>query len=157
MNVSAEDKATGREQKITITASSGLSDDEVERMVEEAEQFAAEDATRKDEIEVRNTADSVAYSADKFVSDYGDKLPDDAKSETEQMAQSLREALAGEDLDRISSESAALTQHIQGLGAQMYEQEEQEAQAASEEEGDFSSDDGGDTPDDVVEGEVVEP
>jgi molecular chaperone DnaK len=151
MNVSAQDKATGREQKITITASSGLADEEIERMVKESEQFAAEDQSRKEEIEVRNNADQAAYTADKFVRDYAEQLPDDAKQQTEEKVQSLREALAGTDLDRIRSETDEMMQHIQTLGAQMYE-----AQADTETDAPPSGDEGV-SGDDVVEGEVVEP
>jgi len=150
MNVSAQDKATGREQKITITASSGLAEEEIEKMVAEAEKHAAEDSARKDEVELRNAADSTAHSAESFVREYGEKLSDDVKQDTLAKAESLREALEGSDLDRIRTETEALALHIQGLGAQMYE-----AQAGEVPQGPG----GPEAPagDDVVEGEVVEP
>src|SRR5712671_1979846 len=87
VNVSAKDKGTGREQKITITASSGLSKDEVERMVKESEQHAAEDQQRKDEVETRNNADSLAYQGERMLKDMGDKLEAEDKTSIEEKVQ----------------------------------------------------------------------
>ncbi len=95
LNVSAKDKATGREQKITITAGSGLSKDEVEKLQREAEMHAAEDKARREEIEMRNTADSLAYSAEKTLRDNADKVPADLKTEVEGKVAAVRTALAG--------------------------------------------------------------
>src|SRR5690554_2411921 len=92
INVSAQDKATGREQKITITASSGLTEEEIERMVKDAEQHAAEDARRKEEAEVRNQADSAVFAAEKFIRDYADRLPEDAKKQTQERVDAVRKA-----------------------------------------------------------------
>src|SRR5690606_35964607 len=83
LNVSAKDKASGKEQKITITAGSGLSDDEVDRMVKEAEAHANEDARRKESVEVRNQAEQTLFAAEKFLKEYGDKVPQEAKDETQ--------------------------------------------------------------------------
>ena len=130
LHVSAQDKATGREQKITITASSGLSKDEVERLVREAEQHAAQDRKRKEEVELRNQADSLAYSADKTLRDLGDKVPGNLRSEIESQASALREALKGTDIDAIRRRSQQLSEALQRLGASMY-QTQGEAQGQS--------------------------
>ncbi len=98
LHVSAQDKATGREQKITITASSGLSQEEIDRMVREAEQHAAQDAIRKEEIEKRNLADSTAYSAEKSLRELGDKVPADVKADIEGKIQAVLDALKGSDV-----------------------------------------------------------
>ncbi len=122
LNVSAMDKASGRQQKITITAGSGLREEEVERMVKEAEKHAAEDAKRKETAEVKNQAESTIFSAEKLLRDYGDKLPEDAKTRTNELIEALRLAEGGDDVDAIRSASDALTQHIQTLGGSMYQQ-----------------------------------
>ena len=101
LHVSAQDKATGREQSITITASSGLSKDEVERMVKDAERFRQEDQKRREEVEARNNADSLVYQAEKLLNEQGDKMPGDVKSEVEAKIAACRSALEGQDLDRI--------------------------------------------------------
>lgn len=122
LNVSAEDKATGREQHITITASSGLTEEEIKRMVDEAKTHEAEDRRRKDEIEARNYADQAAYTADKTLRDLGDKVPADVRSDVEAKAAALREALKGQDVDLIRRKTQELTESMQRIGAAMYEQ-----------------------------------
>ncbi len=122
LNVSARDKATGREQKITITASSGLTEAEIQRMVKEAEQHAAEDAQRREAAEAKNQAESTIFAAEKLLRDYGDKLPEDAKAETQTKIEAVRQAEQGGSLQAIRSATEALSQHIQTLGARMYEQ-----------------------------------
>ncbi len=122
LNVSARDKATGREQKITITASSGLTEAEIQRMVKEAEQHAAEDAQRREAAEAKNQAESTVFAAEKLLRDYGDKLPEDAKAETQTKIEAVRQAEQGGSLQAIRSATEALSQHIQTLGARMYEQ-----------------------------------
>ncbi|MFW5708943.1 MAG: molecular chaperone DnaK [Chloroflexota bacterium] len=124
LNVSAKDKATGKEQKITITASSGLSDDEIERMVKDAESHAAEDARRKELIDVKNQADSAIFSAEKLLRDFDDRLPEDAKAQTNEHIEAVRKAMEADDIDQIKSATEALTVHIQQLGGQMYQQED---------------------------------
>ncbi|MDX1991017.1 MAG: molecular chaperone DnaK [bacterium] len=121
LNVSAMDKATGRQQKITITASSGLRDEEIDRMIKEAEQHAAEDAHRKEIAEIKNQAESAIFSAEKLIREHGDKLPEDAKRRTNELVEAVRLAQNGEDLDAIRNATDALTQHLQGLGAAMYQ------------------------------------
>ena len=122
LNVSARDKGTGKEQKITITASSGLSKEEVERMKREAESFAAEDAKRKEEVEIRNSADSLAYTAEKTLRDYGDKIPADVKQEIESKIAALKSTLQGKDVNSIRTSMQELSQAMQKVGASIYQQ-----------------------------------
>lgn len=122
LNVSARDKATGREQKITITASSGLSDAEIDKMVQEAEKHAAEDAKRKEEAELKNQAETSILTAEQFVRDYGDRLPEDAKKQTQEHIDAVRAAEESADADKIRAAVEALNQHIQTLGGKLYEQ-----------------------------------
>jgi molecular chaperone DnaK len=122
LHVSAQDKATGREQKITITASSGLSQSEVERMVKEAEGHAAEDRARKEEVELRNQADTMAYQAEKTLRELGDKVPGDLKSQVEGKVKAVRDALNGTQVDAIRRASDELSQLLQQVGQQAYQQ-----------------------------------
>ncbi len=125
LNVSARDKGTGKEQKITITASSGLSKEEVEKMKRDAEGYAAEDAKRKEQAELRNSADSLAYTAEKTLRDYADKIPADVKQEMEGKIANVRTALQGEDVNSIRSSMQELSQAMQKVGASVYQQPEQ--------------------------------
>jgi len=122
LNVSAQDKATGREQQITITASSGLMEEEVERMVKEAEQFAAEDRQRKERVEARNMADSMIYQAEKILREQGDKVPANVKSEVESKISSLRAILDSGSTDELKNKAQELGMALQQIGAAMYEQ-----------------------------------
>ncbi len=122
LKVTAMDKATNRSQHITITASSGLNKDEVEKMRREAEAHAEEDKHRKDLIEARNNADNMVYGAEKTLRDYSDKIPADKKSQTEEKVGALKEALNSDDLERIRKATDELSQVVQQLGASMYQQ-----------------------------------
>jgi molecular chaperone DnaK len=122
LHVNAEDKATGREQKITITASSGLSKDEVDNMVKDAERFAEQDRERKEEVEARNSADSLVYSAEKTLRELGDKVPGDVRGEVEGKIAAVRSALQGQDVERIRSTTQELSMSMQSIGASMYQQ-----------------------------------
>ncbi len=122
LNVSAADKATGREQKITITASSGLSESEIERMVKEAEAHASEDAQRREAAELHNRAEGTIFSAEKLLRDFDEKLPEDAKTETREKIDAVRKAQESADAAQIESTMEMLAQHIQTLGGRMYEQ-----------------------------------
>src|SRR5262249_54433246 len=102
LNVSAKDQATGKQQAITITASSGLTKDDIDRMVGEAESHAEEDKRRRQEIEVKNEADSLAYNVERQLGEHGDKIPAADKSAMEEGIKEVREALKGEDLERIT-------------------------------------------------------
>ncbi len=122
LNVTAREKATGREQKITITATSGLSKEEVERMVREAELHAQEDQQRKEEIETRNRADSLAYQAERTLRDVGEKIPASLRSEVEDKIRTVRDALAGGDLTRVRTASEDLERTMQRIGQEVYSQ-----------------------------------
>ncbi|MBL8077435.1 MAG: molecular chaperone DnaK [Anaerolineales bacterium] len=149
LKVSAQDKATGRSQHITITASSGLSDKEVEQMRKDAEAHADEDRKRKEMIEARNNADNTAYAAEKALREFGDKVPADVKSDIETKVAEVKSVAQGEDLDKIKAATEALGQAIQKIGASVYEQ----GQAAGGGEAGSSSNEAGP---DVVDGEVKE-
>ncbi|TME11787.1 MAG: molecular chaperone DnaK [Chloroflexi bacterium] len=122
LNVTARDKATGREQKITITASSGLSKEEVERMVREAELHAQEDRQREEEIETRNRADSLAYQAERTLKDVGEKLSPGLRTEVEDKVKAVRDALAGNDLTRVRTAAGDLESTMQRIGQEIYSQ-----------------------------------
>ncbi|MBI4759269.1 MAG: molecular chaperone DnaK [Chloroflexi bacterium] len=122
LNVSAKDKGTGREQRITITASSGLSKDEVERMVKEAEMHAAEDSKKRESIEIRNQADSLAYSAERTLREHGDKVPSELKSQIEGKIAAVRSALQGTDNQYIQRTMQELSEAMQKIGAAVYGQ-----------------------------------
>ena len=122
LSVSARDKGTGKEQKITITASSGLDKAEVERMKRDAEGYAAEDAKRKEEAELRNSADSLAYTAEKTLRDYADRVPADVKQEIEGKIANVRTQLQGKDVNSIRSSMEELSQAMQKVGASVYQQ-----------------------------------
>ena len=124
LNVSAKDMGTGKEQKITITASSGLEKDEVERMVREAEANAEQDRQRKDEVETRNNADSLAYAAEKMLKDNEDKVPAELKSEVEGKIAQVRSALQSGDAAQIKRASDELNESMQKVGAAVYSQQQ---------------------------------
>ncbi len=122
LNVSAKDLATGKEQKITITASTKLSDNEKERMVKEAEQFAEEDKKRRKEVEVRNAADSLLYTAEKTKTDLGDKIGKEQIEKIDKAAAELKETVSGKDVDKIKTKSEELTKVLQEVGTVVYQQ-----------------------------------
>ncbi|MGN0890665.1 MAG: molecular chaperone DnaK [Candidatus Spyradenecus sp.] len=122
LNVTAKDKGTGKEQKITITASSGLSKDEIEKMRQDAERYAKEDEERKAAVETRNQAEQIAYQAEKMLKENGDKVPADAKAKIEGAVSELKEALKGTDTAAIKAKQEALMQVLQTAGAAMYQQ-----------------------------------
>ncbi len=123
LSVGAKDKGTGREQKITITASSGLSKDEVEKMTRDAEAHAADDTRKKEGIEARNTADNLVYQAEKVMREHGDKVPADLKSQIEGKIAAVRSAMQGDDTARIRSTVQELTETMQKIGASVYQQQ----------------------------------
>jgi molecular chaperone DnaK len=153
LNVNAKDKATGREQAMQIIPSSGLSDSEIDRMVDEAEKHAADDTTRKDSVEARNMADSAVYSAEKFLSENGDKLPEASKASVQSQIDATKAALGGDDTEAIKTTSSQLQAVMQEAGASLYQQQQAgpapdaEGQPGPETDDDHSSDE------DVIEGE----
>jgi molecular chaperone DnaK len=132
LNVSAKDLATGKEQKITITAPHKLSKEEIEKKIKEAERFAEEDKKRREEAELRNEADSLIYTSEKTLSELGDKVSKENKEKVEKAAEALKEALKGEDLADIKNKLEELRKAVQEVGAAVYQQVQQEAQKAKE-------------------------
>jgi molecular chaperone DnaK len=157
LNVTAADKATGRSTHITITASSGLSEAEIEKMRKEAEANAETDRKRKDLIEVKNRADNTIYTAEKSLKDLGDKVLADVKQQTEDGVKKLREVLSGEDVEAIRRETDALGEVIQKIGSSVYQQPASEPPKAEDDTNSTppptDKQDGGTSGDDVVDGE----
>ena len=159
LNVTAKDKATGKEQSVQITASTNLSSDEVERLVQEAKQHEAEDKRQRDLVEARNNADTLIYSTEKALSDLGDKVPATDRGQIEQVIEDLKQAKDTEDIDRIRSLMETLQQASHALTQQMYQQGE--AQPGPDMGGPGpdmgggapEGDGGGEGEEDVVEGE----
>jgi molecular chaperone DnaK len=123
LSVKAHDKGTGKEQKITITASSGLSREEIENMQREAEAHAAEDSKRKEEIEARNTADTLAYTAEKTLREQKEKIPSELNQEVEGKIATVRSALQGSDIDALRQATQELNESLQKVGAAIYQQQ----------------------------------
>ena len=129
INVTAKDKGTGKEQAITITSSTKLSDEEIEQKVKEAEMNAEADAKRQEEIEIRNNADSLIYTSEKTLDELKDQVSEDEKTKVEGLVAELRELIAGDDVDAIKAKSDELSNVIQEIGAKVYQQAQAEAQA----------------------------
>jgi molecular chaperone DnaK len=153
LNVGATDKATGRSQHITITASSGLSEDEVSKMRQEAETHAGEDRKRRDLVEARNAGDNAAYSAEKALREGGDKIAAPTRTNVEARIQAVRKALESDDVAAIRQATNDLLQAMQAIGAAMYEGGSVGGGAPPEEPPQGG---GGANPDDVVDGEFKE-
>ncbi len=152
LKVTAIDKATGRSQNITITASSGLSEAEIERMRKEAEAHAEEDRRRKELIEARNTADNAIYTAEKALRDLGDKVPADVKAKVEEQVAKVRNAMNTDNTQEIKRETEALFQVIQQIGAAAYQTSGPQSGAPSEGQAEPGSQSQGGE-EDVVDGE----
>ena len=131
LNVNAKDLGTGKEQKITITASSGLSEEDIEKMKQDAESHAEDDKKRREEVDLRNNADNLAYQTEKMLKDNGDKIPDDKKSAVESANNELKEALKGTAADAIKAATEKLQQVVQDASQDIYKAA-QEAQAAGQ-------------------------
>jgi len=153
VQVSARDKGTGKEQKITISGGSSLSKEDIERMVQDAKAHAAEDRRRREAAETRNQAESLAYSVDKLIKDNEDKLPSDVKNEVQADVDALKSALAGEDDDAVKSAFERLSQSQGKLGEAIYAQQQSgdTPSAGQEPSAESSSSD-----EDVVDAEVVD-
>jgi len=152
LKVTAQDKATGRSQHITITASSGLSESEVDKMRKDAEVHAEEDRKRRELIEVRNSADNTVYAAEKALREFGDKVPAETRSEVESKVTEVKNVVSGEDVAAIKSATEALGLSIQKIGASVYEGQGVPADGAGEPDTNPNPEAGPD----VVEGEVKE-
>ncbi len=129
VNVSAKDLGTGKEQHITLTASSNLSDEDIKKKVQEAEQFSKEDETKKEKVEARNNADALIYQTDKAVKDLGDKVTEEEKTEIEEKKEELKKALESDNVEEIKAKSEALSQAFYKVSEKMYQQAAQEQQA----------------------------
>lgn len=129
LHVSAKDLGTGKEQKISITGSSGLSKEEVEKMRQDAEKFAEEDKLAKEKIETRNQADNAAYSAEKMIKDMGDKLPEEKKKEIEELVAKVRTAITGDKHDEIKAALDTLNEKMQAFSEDLYRNASQKASA----------------------------
>jgi molecular chaperone DnaK len=150
LNVGAKDLGTGKEQSIVITASSGLSDEEIEKMVKDAELHASEDQQKREMIEVRNQADGLVYTTDKALKEHGDKVDEETKKGIETALEELKTAMEGEDSEAIKSKTEALATASQKLGEVMYQQAQSEAEAGD------SSAESEEKQDDVVDAEFEE-
>jgi len=148
LNVSAKDKATGREQKIVIKASSGLSDKEIDRMVQDAETHAEEDRKFRELVDVRNQADALVHSSEKALSDLGDKVQPEERASIESAVADLKTVLEGDDRGVIEAKSRALSEAAAGLAQRVYQEQAQEAEnAAAPGADDASGNEGGDVTD----------
>jgi molecular chaperone DnaK len=157
LHVSAKDKATGREQKITIQASSGLSQEEIETMVDEARKHEDEDKQRKEMVEARNRLDSLVWQMEKTLSDAGDKVPDDKKSELQSAIDDAKKALESEDKSQIDAAAERLTKAGHGIAEILYQQQAGGAQGGPQGGASGSSESGGSASDEgVVDAEVVD-
>tara|TARA_B100001750_G_C15520010_1_gene610781 strand:+ start:942 stop:2840 length:1899 start_codon:yes stop_codon:yes gene_type:complete len=152
INVSAKDKGTGKEQRITITASSGLSKEDIDKLVEEAEQFSEEDQKRKQEVETKNIADSTVYAAEKLVQDNQDKIDSNLKEDLETRIAKLKESIQSENVDSMNEDLQALQVAMQQVGQAIYSQSESENTTDTDENVVTEED----SNDDTVEGEYRE-
>ncbi len=152
VNVSAKDLGTGKQQSVTISGGSALAKEDIERMMADAEKYAEEDRQRREEAEVRNRGESLAYTTEKFLSENSDKVPEDVKSEVEQAIADLKKALEGTDNEVIKTASEHAAQVSQKMGTAIYAQ----AQAASEQAGQPTGEASEGQDDDVVEAEIVD-
>ena len=158
VNVSAKDKATNKEQKITITSSSGLSKEEVDRMMREAESHADEDKRRKEEIETRNQADQAVYAAEKFLGENGDKIPADARNSIDGAVSTLKGAIEKNDVDAMKKGLDGLMQAQHKAAEAMYRSagSPSDPSAGPQDAGTESSSGPGDAKDGVIDAEVVD-
>lgn len=156
LNVTATDKATSRDQSMKIMPDSGLTDDEIERMVQDAEQYKAQDEARKEEVEVRNQAETLVHATEKTISENADKLDEALKADLDEKVQAVKTALQGSDIEAIKTASDALSQAMQQVGQQMYQQPEQSGPAAGGGTSSSKTKKDDDSDEDVIEGQFEE-
>jgi molecular chaperone DnaK len=162
INVTAKDKATNKEQKITVQGGTGLSKDEIEKMVNEAEKHSDEDKSRKEKVEAKNIADGLCYTAEKSLKDAGDKVPEDVKKEIQDKIKELKDILESAEIEELKSKTQELSDTLQKIGQYMYEQpsgqpENEDTKEGNEDKGEEKDDKKEDEDNDgPVEGEVVE-
>ena len=153
VHVSAKDMATQKTQSMTISGGSALGKDEIDRMMREAEQHAEEDKKRKEEVEVRNSAEALVYQTEKFLAENGDKVPADAKANVDGPLVELKAAIEANDIPAMRTATDKVAQASQALGAAMYAQAQQDGTASSEQ----AAQDAADTAeDDVIDAEIVD-
>jgi molecular chaperone DnaK len=156
LNVTAKDLGTGKEQKIEIRAGGGLSDQEIKRMVTDAESHAEEDRRQRELAEARNGAENAAYQAERQLKELGDQVPEDARTDIEARIKDVRESLTSEDADDIRAKADALQTSFHAVSTAMYERAQQQAAP----NGDGATGNGagaaGDAEEDVVDAEVVD-
>jgi molecular chaperone DnaK len=160
VNVSAKDLGTGKQQSVTISGGSALAKDDIDKMVRDAEQYAEEDRKRREEAEVRNRADTLVYTTEKFIAENTEKVPDDVRSEVESAIGDLKKALEGSDIETIREASEKAAQASQKMGSAIYAQAQAEQQASGAEgaEGAAAGAEGtaADSDNDVVDAEIVD-
>ncbi|HLV56675.1 MAG TPA: molecular chaperone DnaK [Actinotalea caeni] len=155
VHVSARDKGTGKEQSMTITGGSGISKEEIDRMIKEAEAHAAEDAKRRQEQETRNSAEQFVYSTEQLLTDNADKLPEDVASDVREKVDALKKALEGDDIEAVTAAQTALVEASQKIGDALYQQSATESAAGAEAPAGDAAE-GGAADDDVVDAEIVD-
>ena len=148
LNVSAKDKGTGKEQKITITGSTGLSDEEIEKMAKDAEMYAEEDRKKKESIEAKNNADSTIYQGDKLIKDNPDKIAEEDKQKFEEAKKALEDVVSKDDVEGIKTETEKVQKVLEEIGSKIYQQAASEQQGAGTEAGQAQ-------PDDVVDADFT--
>lgn len=164
LSVAAKDKATGKEQSIKITGSTGLTEEEVQRMTQEAEKNAEEDTKKKELIETKNHAENLVFTAEKSLKDAGDKVPEDIKKDIEGKITAVREAVKEDNKENIEAKTNELSESLQKIGESMYKdqktedggQKTEEASASSDPEEQSNDKKASDKPDEPVEGEIVD-
>jgi len=149
VHVSAKDTATGKEQSMTITGGSALSEEEINRMTKDAEEHAEEDRQRREEAETRNSAETLVHQSEKFLGENADKIPEDAKANVEEPLEELKKALQGTDIEEIKTAMEKVGTATSALGASMYAQAQAEQQEAGGEAG-------ADGDEDIVEAEIID-
>jgi molecular chaperone DnaK len=154
MNVSAKDMGTGKEQAITITASTKLSQEEIDQKVKDAEMHAEEDKKKQEEIEVRNNADSMIYTSEKTLEELGDKVPGDKKENVEKLVGELRELVTGDDIAAIKEKTEELTKIVQEIGAAIYQQAQQEQAQQQQAQGQSGAEQG--NPNDAADDDTID-
>jgi molecular chaperone DnaK len=160
VNVSAKDLGTGKQQSVTISGGSALGKEDIDKMVRDAEQYAEEDRKRREEAEVRNRADTLVYTTEKFIAENSEKVPDDVRSEVESAIGDLKKALEGSDIETIREASEKAAQASQKMGSAIYAQAQAEQQASGA-EGAAAGAEGAegtatDSDNDVVDAEIVD-
>jgi molecular chaperone DnaK len=157
VHVSAKDRATGKEQSMTITGQSSLGRDEIDRMVRDAEAHAAEDRRRREEADARNSADTLVYQTEKLLREQGDKISGEEKTKVEDALKGLKDALAGSDVEAIRRATETLVTASQGFAQRLYEQAAQQAGSESASgAGDGAASGGRPSDEEVVDAEIVD-